>query len=241
MSGTFNFTYLFANGWTIGTQPSLSVDWKARGGERGTFGIGTTGGQDVQMRRPADAVPVAGSVLPGSSRRRRSEVEYSAASDSDDSGPHQESALLTRGSRDGRCSPETPSLPFSTNQATALKPRVYPLGTDQPEAAIGLSERVDFHVGELDAPLAQGPEGFDRSLEKIRAELLVCQNLADDQLHGSLRHDLHAVGRLPRFRAAFSTSLPSRRRKSNVAAAVRFARNPRKSADSVRRGRRRSV
>ena len=95
----------------------------------------------------------------------------------------------------------TPSLPFSTNQATALKPRVYPLGPDQPQAAVGLSERVDFHVGELHAPLAQGPEGFDRSLEKIRAELLVCQNPADDQLHGSLRHDLHAVGRLPLFGA----------------------------------------
>ena len=40
MSGTFNFTYLFENGWTLGTQPTLSVDWKARGGERGTFGIG---------------------------------------------------------------------------------------------------------------------------------------------------------------------------------------------------------
>ena len=40
MSGTFNFTYMFDNGWTIGTQPTLSVDWKARGGERGTFGIG---------------------------------------------------------------------------------------------------------------------------------------------------------------------------------------------------------
>jgi hypothetical protein len=40
MSGTFNYTYLFENGWTIGTQPTLSVDWKARGGERGTFGIG---------------------------------------------------------------------------------------------------------------------------------------------------------------------------------------------------------
>lgn len=40
MSGTFNFTYLFANGWTVGTQPTLSVDWKARSGERGTFGLG---------------------------------------------------------------------------------------------------------------------------------------------------------------------------------------------------------
>jgi hypothetical protein len=40
MSGTFNFTYLFDNGWTLGTQPTLSVDWEARGGERGTFGLG---------------------------------------------------------------------------------------------------------------------------------------------------------------------------------------------------------
>jgi len=40
MSGTFNFTYLFENGWTLGTQPTLAVDWKARGGGRGTFGIG---------------------------------------------------------------------------------------------------------------------------------------------------------------------------------------------------------
>jgi hypothetical protein len=40
MNGVFNFTYLFDNGWTLGTQPNLSVDWKARGGERGTFGIG---------------------------------------------------------------------------------------------------------------------------------------------------------------------------------------------------------
>ena len=40
MNGTFNFTYLFDNGWTFGTQPTLAVDWKARGGERGTFGIG---------------------------------------------------------------------------------------------------------------------------------------------------------------------------------------------------------
>ncbi len=40
MNGTFNFTYLFANGWTIGTQPQLSVDWKADEGERGTFSLG---------------------------------------------------------------------------------------------------------------------------------------------------------------------------------------------------------
>jgi hypothetical protein len=40
MNGTFNFTYLFENGWTLGTQPSLSVDWEERGGERGTFGLG---------------------------------------------------------------------------------------------------------------------------------------------------------------------------------------------------------
>ena len=67
----------------------------------------------------------------------------------------------------------TPSLPFSTNQPTALKPRVYPVGTDHPEAAFGLSERVNFYVSELEAVLRQGPEGFDRSLERIGAELLV--------------------------------------------------------------------
>ena len=241
MNGTFNFTYMLANGFTIGTQPNLSVDWEAPEDKRVAFSIGPQIGKLCRCARPADVVPVAGSALRRSSGRRRPEVEHSAASDSDDSGPHQESALLTRGSwccptrgvvMADRCAGSerahgvsgcggrrqdggdrrlnTPSLLLSTNQATALKPRVYPLGADQPEAAIGLSERVDFHVGELDAPLAQGPEGFDRSLEKIRAELLVCQNLANDQLHGSLRHDLHAVGRLPCFRGAFSTSLPLR-------------------------------
>ena len=57
----------------------------------------TTDRKDVQMRGHADVVPVAGSVLPASSRRLRSEVEHSAASDSDDPGPHQEGALLTVG------------------------------------------------------------------------------------------------------------------------------------------------
>jgi Putative MetA-pathway of phenol degradation len=30
MNTVFNFTHAFANGWTVGTQPSLSVDWEAR-------------------------------------------------------------------------------------------------------------------------------------------------------------------------------------------------------------------
>jgi anti-anti-sigma factor len=71
MNGTFNFTYMLANGFTIGTQPNLSVDWEAPEDNRVTFSIG-----------------------PRSSRRRRSDVERSVASDSDDSGPPQESALL---------------------------------------------------------------------------------------------------------------------------------------------------
>jgi hypothetical protein len=49
MSGVFNFTYLFDNGWTIGTQPTLSVDWEAPGGERGTFGIGPQVGRMVKL------------------------------------------------------------------------------------------------------------------------------------------------------------------------------------------------
>jgi hypothetical protein len=40
MSGVFNYTYSFENGWTIGTQPTLSVDWKAPGDEGTVFSIG---------------------------------------------------------------------------------------------------------------------------------------------------------------------------------------------------------
>ena len=96
MSGTFNFTYLFANGWTIGTQPHLSVDWKAPEGERGTLGSGHRWARcaDAEACRRCSSCRFS---TTRSSRRRRSEVEHSAASDSDDSGPHQESPLLTRG------------------------------------------------------------------------------------------------------------------------------------------------
>jgi len=40
MNGVFDFTYLFDSGWTIGTQPTLAVDWKARAGNRATLSIG---------------------------------------------------------------------------------------------------------------------------------------------------------------------------------------------------------
>ena len=40
MNGTFNFTYMLANGFTIGTQPNLSVDWKAPEDNRVAFSIG---------------------------------------------------------------------------------------------------------------------------------------------------------------------------------------------------------
>jgi hypothetical protein len=40
MNGVFNFTYTFANGYTIGTQPSLSVDWEAPEDNRVALAIG---------------------------------------------------------------------------------------------------------------------------------------------------------------------------------------------------------
>ena len=40
MNGTFNFTYMLPNGFTIGTQPNLSVDWKAPEDNRVAFSIG---------------------------------------------------------------------------------------------------------------------------------------------------------------------------------------------------------
>jgi len=40
MNAVFNFTHAFANGWTIGTQPNLSVDWEARDGDGVAFAVG---------------------------------------------------------------------------------------------------------------------------------------------------------------------------------------------------------
>ena len=40
MNGMFNFTYTFANGFTMGTQPNLSVDWEAPEDNRVAFSIG---------------------------------------------------------------------------------------------------------------------------------------------------------------------------------------------------------
>ena len=40
MNTVFNFTHAFANGWTIGTQPNLSVDWEARGDDRVALSVG---------------------------------------------------------------------------------------------------------------------------------------------------------------------------------------------------------
>ena len=62
MNGTFNFTYMFANGFTIGTQPNLSVDWEAPEDNRVALCDRTTDRKALQMRGPADVVPGAGSV-----------------------------------------------------------------------------------------------------------------------------------------------------------------------------------
>jgi len=40
MNGVFNFTYTFANGYTIGTQPNFSVNWEAPENNRVGFSIG---------------------------------------------------------------------------------------------------------------------------------------------------------------------------------------------------------
>ena len=97
MNGTFNFTYMLANGFTIGTQPNLSVDWEAPEDNRVAFSIGPQIGKLCRCGGLPTLFQVQVQYLPRSSGRRRPEVEHSAASDSDDSGPHQESALLTGG------------------------------------------------------------------------------------------------------------------------------------------------
>jgi hypothetical protein len=52
----------------------------------------------VDLREACRRCSSCGSALPDSSGRRRPEVEHLGASDSNDSGPHQEGTLLTRGS-----------------------------------------------------------------------------------------------------------------------------------------------
>lgn len=71
-------------------------------------------------------------------------------------------------------------------ESTALKPRIDVLRATLPQPPIRLGERVDFHVGELEASVAQRLEGGGRPLEERGAKLLVCQNLSDDVLHGLL-------------------------------------------------------
>jgi hypothetical protein len=83
--------------------------------------------------------------------------------------------------------------------------------------AIGPGQRVDFKVRQFRASVAQRREGGNRSLEKIGAELLVCQNLPYDQLHVFLRHrSLAPVAQQPCLRALLvmrietATLLPGR-------------------------------
>jgi hypothetical protein len=40
MSGVFDYTYSFDNGWTVGAQPGLSVDWEAPADNKVAFSIG---------------------------------------------------------------------------------------------------------------------------------------------------------------------------------------------------------
>jgi hypothetical protein len=118
----------------------------------------------------------------------------------------------------------TPSLPFSTNQATALQALINERETP-PHPGIRPDERIDFDVRKVDPFVAERCQRFEWALEKIGAELLVRQNLSDDQLHGSLRHDSHAFGRGPVRRSMSSGALRHARFLSNAAAVIPLVRN----------------
>jgi hypothetical protein len=51
MNTVFNFTHAFANGWTVGTQPNLSVDWEARDDDGVTFAVGPQVGKMCKCGR----------------------------------------------------------------------------------------------------------------------------------------------------------------------------------------------
>ena len=164
MNGTFNFTYLLDNGWTIGTQPTLSVDWKALDGEQGTFGIGPQVGKMCRCGGLPTLFQVQVQVLPDSSKRRRSDLEHSAASDANDSGIAQESAVLTRGPPQF----STGSVNHATNRAARHRADPYRRGTPQrfpraagrnPQCLAGARLRTDQHrtgCTQEDRPAALG-------------------------------------------------------------------------------------
>ena len=151
--------------------------------------------------------------------------------------------------------PAVVSMP-ATVESTALQPRIDALRAILPEPRIRLGERVNFDVGELEAPVAQRLEGFDRPLEKGGAKLLVRQNLPNDELHGSLHIytpesspvlGASSVAVLPVFRSAAllvmarATRLPPcdrRKRPKNDEAACGGGLNP---SGSTRHARQRAT
>jgi hypothetical protein len=74
----------------------------------------------------------------------------------------------------------TPSLPFSTNKPTALQARVNERRETPPHPGICPDERVDFDERKVDPSFSKRCQRFEWALQKIGAELLVCQNLSDD-------------------------------------------------------------
>jgi hypothetical protein len=94
MNGVFNFTYTLANGMTIGTQPSLSVDWKALDGERVAFSIGPQVGKLCRCGSTPTLFQVQFEYYPVRPDVVRPEVEYSAPGDANDSRDVQEGAVL---------------------------------------------------------------------------------------------------------------------------------------------------
>ena len=88
---------LLGNGFTIGTQPNLSVDWEAPEDKRVAFSIGPQigklcrcGGMPTLFQLQVQYYPVRPDV---SGPKWNIQLQATL----DDSGPHQESALLTRG------------------------------------------------------------------------------------------------------------------------------------------------
>lgn len=51
LSALFDFTYFFKNGWNIGTEPNLLVNWQAPSGQRVTFPIGPQVGKMCKCGR----------------------------------------------------------------------------------------------------------------------------------------------------------------------------------------------
>ena len=81
----YAFVWVYSNGWSVGTNPSMSVDWEASSGNKVAFPVGLQVGKLRKLGPLAGEVRRAGPVLRRASTSQWPEMESSAPNNPDSS------------------------------------------------------------------------------------------------------------------------------------------------------------